>query len=145
MKDYWKMTKRLHEELPYVSPNKLANRWQCSRANAGVLRHTPAHTNQPSYNSEALTNCSLHREWAVWALARKAKQTIRGWSMEPDAVQRQNKPFECRSILLGGRNTTRLYAAPVLWSRVLFRGGVLTWSKPGTQIGFALTQLFITH
>ena len=32
-------------------------------------------------------------------LARKAKQAIRGWSMEPDAVQRENKPLECRLIL----------------------------------------------
>jgi hypothetical protein len=32
MKDYWKMTKRLQEELPYISPNQLASRWQCSRA-----------------------------------------------------------------------------------------------------------------
>ena len=29
----------------------------------------------------------------------KAKQAIRGWLMEPDAVQRQNKPLECRLIL----------------------------------------------
>ena len=35
------------------------------------------------------------------SLARKAKQAIRGWSMQPDAVQRRNKPFECRVILLG--------------------------------------------
>ena len=26
------MTKKLHEELPYISPNQLADRWQCSRA-----------------------------------------------------------------------------------------------------------------
>ena len=31
----------------------------------------------------------------------KAKQAIRGWSMQPDAVQKRNKPFECRVILLG--------------------------------------------
>ena len=27
------------------------------------------------------------------------KQAIRGWSMEPDAVQREKKPLECRLIL----------------------------------------------
>jgi len=32
-------------------------------------------------------------------LARKAKQAIRGWSMEPDAVQRENKSLEYRVIL----------------------------------------------
>jgi len=32
MKDYLKMTKKLHEEQPYISPNELAKRWQCSRA-----------------------------------------------------------------------------------------------------------------
>jgi len=37
-------------------------------------------------------------------LARKAKQAIRGWSMQPDAVQGQNKRFECRLILLGALN-----------------------------------------
>ena len=26
------MTKKLEEEIPYISPNQLANRWQCSRA-----------------------------------------------------------------------------------------------------------------
>ena len=31
----------------------------------------------------------------------KTKHAVRGRSMEPDAVQTQNKPFECRVILLG--------------------------------------------
>ena len=58
---------------------------------------------------EPLTKRSSHRERAFLALARKAtcppkpwrrgKQAIRGWSMEPDAVQRENKPLECRLIL----------------------------------------------
>jgi hypothetical protein len=34
-------------------------------------------------------------------LARKAKQAIRGWSMQPDVVQEQDKPLACRVILLG--------------------------------------------
>jgi hypothetical protein len=37
-------------------------------------------------------------------LARKAKQAIRGWSIQPDAVQRKKKRFECRLILLGALN-----------------------------------------
>ena len=36
-----------------------------------------------------------------FSLARKAKQAIRGWSMQPDAVQAENKLLECRVILLG--------------------------------------------
>ena len=42
---------------------------------------------------------SSHRERAFFPPARKAKQAIRGWSMEPDAVQWKNKPLECRLIL----------------------------------------------
>ena len=47
----------------------------------------------------AYQNESLHRKRAFLRLARKAKQAVRGRSMEPDAVQTQNKPFECRVIL----------------------------------------------
>ena len=32
-------------------------------------------------------------------LLLKAKQAIRGWSMQPDATQTPKKPFECRVIL----------------------------------------------
>jgi hypothetical protein len=38
-------------------------------------------------------------------LARKAKQAIQGWSIQPDAAQTRNKPFECRVILLGALNS----------------------------------------
>ena len=41
-------------------------------------------------------------------LARKAKQAIRGWSMQPDAVQRENKPLECRVILVGALSPSRM-------------------------------------
>ncbi|MHC4532602.1 MAG: hypothetical protein ACYS6K_01500 [Planctomycetota bacterium] len=35
------------------------------------------------------------------------KQAIGGWSMQSDAVQKRNKPFECRVILLGALSTYR--------------------------------------
>ena len=63
--------------------------------------------NASSTYLEPLTKRSLHRERAFLALARNAKQAIRGWSMEPDAVQRQNKPIECRLVLLGALTSCR--------------------------------------
>ena len=35
---------------------------------------------------------------------RRSRQCLIALSMEPDAVQKRNKPFECRVILLGALN-----------------------------------------
>ena len=73
----------------------------------------------------------------VLLLARKAKQAIRGWSMQPDAAQKENKLFECSFILLGALSLISVKSPPrllpVLICPKLDDGGSAFQARPTSE------------